>query len=163
MKSIRLTDEAASYVEEIRALGAPYSLLATPGIVEYALKVCIGLVGIPVSAQQVDALIAAYKDGMLDKLASDIPVESKRNPGRPRKEIERVTVPNTNGPQQICAILGGSVHNGSCKYLKRELTATGKAVETEFGIPLDQLTMHHVETQYEPSREVWEAAKASQV
>lgn len=167
MRTIRVSDEVDDLVEKIRALGAPFSLITSKtGIIEYALLLCLGKGERPITVDQINELITAYRSGMLDKLAESLPatpVEDRRSPGRPRKDapVVAAVIDNVSGTA-ICSVLGGTVANGSCMYKKREITPTGKAVEFEVGIPLDRLSQLDIDGQYEPTREIWEAAKAKQ-
>lgn len=62
--------------------------------------------------------------------------------------------------REICTLLEGREAAGTCFYMKREISAIGRAVEYEVGEPLEKLTEAHVENQYDPNKSAWLSAKA---
>lgn len=110
-------------------------------------------VGLPVSKTDLDIAVAHIVDSILAGKGGGGTGKVGR-PARltPEQEQER--------GREICTLLGGREAAGTCFYMKREISAIGKAVEYEIGEPLEKLTDSHVENQHEPNKSAWLAAKA---
>lgn len=164
---VRLSAEAQASLETLKQQ-FPYKHMFSAGIVEIALSALAGE-GVTIATatqiiikevQGAESMIIGQISSMVDgmKIVGTVPApETAGKVGRPAGSAKKMDDEATQ--KLYCQALGGTIDGGTCLYRKYEVTPTGRAADYEVGVPLVQLRQSHIDEQYSPSRDSWQATK----